>query len=152
MIIRRYSTTSAPDMGPWLIQTSLESRPHVRRLPRPPPLKAVGSLLVRCRQSRPLCLLPACSWVARSVGSTSVRSAPLRMAELRYGGWLRWTSLRSDHRSHAPTLRIRHPPLSFTLSLCTLGRSTKKRYLALLRRAKRLCAVWAKPSALLPSC
>mgnify|MGYP004513787807 CR=1 FL=1 len=65
MIIRRYSTTSAPDMGPWLIQTSLEPRPHVRRLPRPPPLKAVGSLLVRCGQSPPPCLLPACSLLAR---------------------------------------------------------------------------------------
>ena len=30
---------------------------------------------------------------------------------------MRWTSLRSDHRIHAPTLRIRHPPLSFTLSV-----------------------------------
>ena len=71
MISRRYSTTSVPDMGPWLIQTSLEPLPHVRHLPRPPPLKAVGSLFVRCRQSRPPCLLPACSllvrgWRARS--------------------------------------------------------------------------------------
>ena len=30
---------------------------------------------------------------------------------------MRWTSLRSDHRIHAPTLRIRHPPLSFSLSV-----------------------------------
>ena len=39
------------------------------------------------------------------------------MAELRSGGWTRWTSLRSDHRVHPPTLRIRHPPLSFSRSV-----------------------------------
>ena len=38
-----------------------------------------------------------------------------------------------------------------SLSLRPLGRSVKKRCLALLRRAKIICAVWAKPSALLPS-
>ena len=78
---------------------------------------------VRCRLRRPLwCQLT--EWLRRrltplafsSVGSAAVRSASLRMAELRSGGWMRWTSLRSDHRIHAPTLRIRHPPLSFTLS------------------------------------
>ena len=53
--------------------------------------------------------------MTRSVGSAAVRSAQLRRAELRYGGWLRWTSLRSDHRSHAPTLRIRPPPLRIAL-------------------------------------
>ena len=63
------------------------------------------------------CGLSPSAWRSRSVGSTSVRSASLRMAELRSGGWMRWTSLRSDHRIHPPTLRIRHPPLSFTLSV-----------------------------------
>ena len=72
--------------------------------------KAVGSVFVRCG-------LSPSAWRSRSVGSTSVRSASLRMAELRSGGWMRWTSLRSDHRIHPPTLRIRHPPLSFTLSV-----------------------------------
>ena len=101
---------------------AVPGEPRPRLVPTPTTTPLSGWVLTCAVWATPSallapCLLVACSWVARSVGSTSVRSAPLRMAELRYGGWLRWTSLRSDHRSHAPTLRIRHPPLSFTLSV-----------------------------------
>ena len=63
---------------------------------------------------------------------------------------MRWTSLRSDHRIHAPTLRIRHPPLSFTLSAPprSLEKAVSRHCYA---EPRRFSAVSASPSALVPT-
>ena len=103
--------------------------------------KAVSGTATQSRALFVRCRLTPSAWRSRSVGSTSVRSASLRMAELRSGGWMRW--LRFAQITASTLLRFASAILrSASLSPCSLGRSVKKRCPALLRRAGRyLCGV-----------
>ena len=135
---------------------------HCRGLPpapitRAPSPQGVGSQKFRGRKTAPSWLPPHCpkDYSLLPRGGLA-RSGALPFAQRSYAGQhYASDGGRAGHRYALPctstVLRSAAALLrSASLSLRPLGRSTKKRYLALLRRAKIICAVWASPSALLP--